>query len=130
MTFPSMKPAKVILESVSQPKLVHKSSGQVFVVVRDDVKENGKLYIAPVGAITSMKSIRPEEVKEFFEWYTEPSQRPKADVEVNTSDLASPPTTQESVEASMKPKSRGRPKGSKNKKTTRRARAAKVVPAT
>lgn len=115
--YPGMQPAKTYLEGRVQPRLVHKASGQMFVLVRDDVKENGRLYIAPQGMITSMRSILPEEIAEYFEWYVEPSDRPKPDIVVETADQTSQPITEETVQENIKAKKKaGRPKGKKDSK--------------
>jgi hypothetical protein len=116
---------KTNLEQALLPKAVHKGTGQVFILVRDDVKANGKLYLAPVGQMTSMRSIRPDEFKENFEWYVDPKDRPQPPREVFTAPLTPEGTTQESVQASIEASTKkkgGRPKGSKDTKPRKRTR--------
>lgn len=95
----------------------------MFVLVRDDVKTSGKLHVAPVGEITSMRSIKPDAFRDEFEWYVDPKDRPVPVQQVTTVDLNSKPKTKESVEASLKPKG-GRPKGSKDKGPRKKRTAA------
>lgn len=126
MTFPGMKPPKTVVQGVSQPKLVEKATGQVYILVRDDTAVNGKLYVAPIGMMTSMRSIRPEVLKENFEWYVELKDRPVPAIEVESTEISSVPLTQEEVDAAVAAifdapkKSRGRPKGAKDKKKRKR----------
>lgn len=104
---------------MSQPRLVEKETGEIFILVRDDVAENGKLYVAPYKDMTSMRSIRPEAFKERFEWYVEPQDRPVPVSETTTVEQSSVPLTAETVEKKLKPRG-GRPKGAKDKKPRRR----------
>lgn len=142
MTFPGMRPPKTVVQGVSQPKLVERSTGQVYILVRDDTAVNGKLYIAPIGMMTSMRSIRPEVLKENFEWYVELKDRPVPVREVDATEMSSVPLTEEEVDAGVAaifdtpeaveaaveaitdpPKKRGgRPKGSKDTKKRKRVK--------
>lgn len=112
------------LDQALLPKAVNKHTGQVFILVRDDVKANGKLYLAPVGRMVEMRSIKPDEFKENYEWYVEPADRPQPTREVFSAPLTQEQTTQESVQASLDasyPKKKGgRPKGSKDTKPRKR----------
>lgn len=116
MVFPS-GPRKVMVGKISQPKLVEKATGQLYLLVRDDVEANGKLYVAPMGMMTSMISVKPDVFKERFEWYVDPQDRsvPVMKNPVGATDVE--PLTKEQVEKSLatKPKG-GRPKGSKDTK--------------
>lgn len=145
---PGLQPPPTVMQNSIQPKAIEKSTRQVFVVVRDDVAANGKLYIAPLGMMTSMRSIKPDEFKEKFEWYVPPSDRPIprgiaandtrqlpiAPEETVTNwpegpilgeaDWAAPELAAGADEAVRQmvtePKNRGRPKGSKNKRKKRK----------
>lgn len=124
MIFPGMRPPKTVVQEVSQPKLVERVTGQIYVLVRDDTAVNGKLYIAPIGMMTSMRSIKPEVLKEDFEWYVEPRDRPVPASETEVAEINSVPLTEESVEvpAPTPKKSGGRPLGSKDKKKRKRVK--------
>jgi len=136
MVLPGLEPPTIPLQNRSQPKAIEKASGQVFVIVRDDVAANGKLYIAPIGMMTSMRSIKPEEFRENFTWYTPTEDRPLPVREIAANDTQQLPLTPDSIVAqwpegrtvddppaeaeAAAPKKRGRPVGSKNKKRTRK----------
>ena len=103
---PGAPQVKQIVQAGTQPKLVEKSTGELYMLVRDDVSENGKLYVAPLGMMTSMHSIKPEQFFERFEWYVEPGDRPIPEI-------------------SKPHKKGGRPAGSKDKKPRARRKKAK-----
>jgi hypothetical protein len=144
-----LAPPPTVMQNSTQPKAIEKATGQVFMVVRDDVAANGKLYIAPLGMLTSMRSIKPEVFKENFEWYVPPADRPLPVVrEIPANNTQQQPLTPEGAVASWpegpilgaadgmpelaagadeavkamvtEPKKRGRPKGSKNKRKKRK----------
>ena len=95
---PGLQPPPMVMQNTVQPKAVQKSTGHLYVVVRDDVAANGKLYIAPVGMLTSMRSIRPEEFKEQFEWYLPPSERPTPARVIAANDTQQQPLTAEKAQ--------------------------------
>lgn len=120
MTVSGMPSTKVILQNVTQPKVIEKATGKTFILVRDDVEANGKLYIAPQGMLTSMKSIKPAEFMERFAWPDVPVDTSGPVAETTTADIVSQPLTQEAVEQSTRQRRGGRPKGSKDKQPRRR----------
>ena len=114
--FPGAPQVKQILQGVPQPKLVDKKTGEMFLLIRDDVEANGKLHVAPIKHMTSMFSIKPEQFKERFDWYVEPKDRPiPVEAMTVTEVTASQELTEDNVERSVRNKG-GRPKGSKDKK--------------
>jgi hypothetical protein len=116
--------------------LVEKATGNMFVLVRDDVSVTGNLWVAPSGALTSMEPITPEKFQERFDWYVSPQNKALAE------ELAGGPVgplvpfdqatdvpatgVPEPVQAKNKG---GRPKGSKDTKPRKRpVRKPKVGP--
>jgi hypothetical protein len=116
VVYPGAPQVKQVVQGVHQPRLVEKGTGKIFLLVRDDVSVNGKLYVAPINRMTSMFSIKPDAFKERFEWYVEPSERPIPVDALSITDITAPQQlTQEGVEQSVRKKG-GRPKGSKDRK--------------
>lgn len=114
--FPGAPQVKQIVQSIQQPRLVDKKTGEIYLLVRDDVAINGKLYVAPIKHMTSMFSIKPQQFKERFDWYVEPKDRPVAVDALTITDVTAPQQlTPDGVERSVRNKG-GRPKGSKDKK--------------
>ena len=109
MTFSGYK-AKTPIQSETRPQLVEKSTGQLYLLVRDDTAANGKLYVAPIGMMTSMTSLRPEAFKERFEWYVAPGDRP---VPVDA-------ITVREIPGEFVKNKGGRPRGSKDKRPRKR----------
>lgn len=111
------------------PRLVEKSTGQLFTLVRDDVKVTGVLWVAPVGMTTSMQSTTPELFKERFEWYVDPKDRPLPTE-------SAPPLDGETVETGAEVEAvsetsvfrnkGGRPKGARDKQPRKR-RVGKII---
>jgi hypothetical protein len=108
------------MQEIPQLKLVEKSTGQIFLLLRDDVAVNGKLHVAPIKHMTSMFSIKPEEFKERFDYYVEPKDRPVPIEAMTVTELtAAQELTPEGINRSTRPKG-GRPKGSRDTKPRRR----------
>jgi len=113
--FPGAQQAKQIMGQVPQLKLVDKTTGELFLLMRDDVAENGKLQVAPIKHMTSMFSIRPEAFKERFDYYIEPKDRPVPVEALTITELtAQQELTPEGVEKSTRRRG-GRPRGSKDR---------------
>jgi len=89
------------MEAGQLSKLVEISTGQLWILVRDDTKETGFVYAAPANAMTSMMPFTPEKFTETFTWYVDPKDRP---IDV-----------QAVVEVEPPKKRVGRPKGAKDK---------------
>ena len=118
--FPGAPQVKEIMQGVQQPKLVDKQTGEMFMLVRDDVSANGKLYVAPLKHITSMFSIKPAAFKERFDYYIEPKDRPLPVEAMTVTEVA---VAQELTPATVEESTRrrgGRPKGSKDTKPRKR----------
>ena len=114
--FPGAPQVKQVIQSVPQLKLVDKRTGEMFLLVRDDVAANGKLHVAPIKHMTAMFSIKPEQFKERFDYYVEPKDRPVPIEAMTVTEVtASQGLTAEAVEHSVRNKG-GRPKGSKDRK--------------
>lgn len=108
--FPGQQVPKTVLRGESRPRAIRKETGEMFLLVRDDTAVNGKLYIAPIGAMTSMRSIRPDQFKAEFEWYVEPKDRevPVREVDVQNQMFTNvTPTTQEVVDQANIPQVHG-----------------------
>lgn len=123
--YPSLQQAKQIISSVPQPRLVDKQTGELFLLIRDDVSVNGKLWIAPQSHMTQMFTVKPEAFKERFDWYVEPKDRPVPVEATTVTEINQDQTlTQEAVEKSTRRKG-GRPRGSKDTKPRRRRTATR-----
>jgi hypothetical protein len=122
--FPGAPQVKQIIQGVPQPKLVEKTTGKMFLLIRDDTAVNGKLHVAPIKHMTSMFSIKPEAFKERFEWYVEPKDRPvPVEAMTITEVTAAQELTADGVEKSTRRRG-GRPKGSKDKQPRKKRTVA------
>ena len=115
--------ARTPIQASSQPRIVEKESGELYVLVRDDVMATGFLWISPVGALTSMIPVTPPQFEERFEWYVDPKNKAFAEEMAGgpVGPLTPFPDQDVAPEMPAPPKNRGgRPKGSKDKQPRKR----------